>query len=155
MKEGYAFVVYAEVKEEQESVFPEKTVCYMGLKKSAFKFEASLTDKKTIQDVVDDVSNVFKNAGSQWTIAMSDIVLLAEGDQKYGDDFYIISGRKIQNLETQYQSTERGYAKRLKRSKVQYNLLDSGSAFYGTCMLNLDNKNHKKLGYNYLISTKQ
>ncbi len=78
-----------------------------------------------------------------------------EGDQKYGDDFYIISGRKIQNLETQYQSTERGYAKRLKRSKVQYNLLDSGSAFYGTCMLNLDNKNHKKLGYNYLISTKQ
>ena len=91
----------------------------MGLKKSAFKFEASLTDKKTIQDVVDDVSNVFKNAGSQWTIAMSDIVLLAEGDQKYGDDFYIISGRKIQNLETQYQSTERGYAKRLKRSKVQ------------------------------------
>ena len=52
MKEGYAFVVYAEVKEEQESVFPEKTVCYMGLKKSAFKFEASLTDKKTIQNVV-------------------------------------------------------------------------------------------------------
>ena len=98
---------------------------------------------------------LFKNAGSQWTIAMSDIVLLAEGDQKYGDDFYIISGRKIQNLETQYQSTERGYAKRLKRSKVQYNLLDSGSAFYGTCVLNLDNKNHKKLGYNYLISTKQ
>ena len=155
MKKGYAFVVYAEVKEDQERVFPKITVCYMGLKKSAFKFEASLTDKKTIQEVVDAVSNKFKKNGPQWTIAMSDIVLPTEEDQKYSDDFYIVSGRKIQNLETQYQHTEGGYARRLKRSKIQYNLLDSGSVFYGTCTLKLDNRNHKKLGYNYLISTKQ
>lgn len=154
MKEGYAFVVYAKVMENQKSVFPEKTICYMGLKKSAFLFEAKLVNKKTIQEIVDDVENKFKNGNAKWTIAISDIVLPEENGQNYSD-FCIVSGKKIQNLETQYKDTGNGFAKRLKRSKVQYNLLDSGSVFYGACSLNLDNPNHKKLGYNYLITTKK
>lgn len=154
MKKGYAFVVYAEVKEDQIPVFPQKTVCYMGAKKSAFEFEASMTDKNAIKEIVDDVSSQFKQDGPQWTIAISDIVLPTEEHQKYSDDFYIVSGRKIQNLETTYERMKGGYAKRLKRSKVQYNLLDSGSVFYETCSLTLNNANHKKLGYNYVITTK-
>ena len=57
--------------------------------------------------------------------------------------------KKIQNLETVY--NEKNHTRRLRKSQKQYNLVQSGSVFLEHCTINVDNENHKQIGYNYIV----
>lgn len=136
--DNFAFAVFAEVDD-----FPEKTIGYMGKKKSAFMVEAKEVDDI---DLVTMVKNAFKSESGVWEYALSDLVVA--GDMNY-TDFCIIQDKQQRNLETDYD--EKQHLKRMKKSQVGYHLVGRGSVFYQKCGLNIDNPNCEQIGYNKIV----
>lgn len=138
LKEGFMFGVYVDAEH-----LPDRTIAYMGQKRSAFMIMAEKTADKSLDEQVRDA---FKGTGEAWDYALSDLVV--SGDINC-HTFAIIEEKKLQNLETIYD--EKRQARRLRRSERQYNLIQSGSVFNGRCPLDLSNENCKQIGYNHIV----
>lgn len=138
LKEGYCFAVYVETEED---VLPQKTVAYMGKKKSAFLIE---TEKERPDDLSEKVQACFCE-GDIWYYALSDIVV--QQPLNYGQ-FCIVEEKYQRNLETIH--GENGHAKRVK-SEIRHHLIESGSVFYQTEPVIAENENAKQIGYNRVV----
>lgn len=134
----FSFAVFVDAKE-----LPQKTVGYMGKKKSAFLVEANEVENINLTKMVEDA---FAHESEVWYYALSDLVV--NNQLKY-DEFCIVEEKPLRNLETVYQ--EGNHLRKLKKSKIRYHLIQSGSVFYKKCSLNTENDNCKKIGYNHLV----
>lgn len=138
LKEGFSFAVYVEADR-----LPADTIAYMGQKRSAFRVTAQEAEG---ENLTEKVETAFAGETERWDYALSDLV--AEGSARCSS-FSIVEEKHLQNLETVYD--EKRHARRLRRSKRQYNLIRSGSVFYGKCPLNISNENCRQIGYNYIV----
>lgn len=137
-RRNYAFAVFAEC---EEGALPEKMIANMGLKKSAFLVECMPVEKN---DLEERIQKAVKGTES-WYYALSDILT---ADENF-DTFSIILKKQIRNMETNLEGRHFGEA--VKRSKKQYNLIESGSVFYGKNPIQNQNENLKRAGYNCIV----
>ena len=141
--EGYSFGVYVECDE-----LPKKSVQYMGQKKSAFLIEAILQETDGGSKLEDLVKERFCKETDSWFYALSDLYL--ENYSEGFGTFSVVEKKSLRNLETDYQTGKL----KTKRTKVQYNLISSGSVFFENNPLDCKNneEDHKyKMGYNHVI----
>ncbi len=138
LKAGYSFGVYVDAEK-----LPEKTIGYMGKKKSAFSIEAYISDAPTLEE---QVKECFSEADGKWFYALSDLVLT---DRAKYEDFCIVEEKYQRNLETVY--TADNHVKRLRKSEVRFHLIQSGSVFYKSCNLPLAGENCHQIGYNRIV----
>lgn len=138
LKEGFSFAVYVEADN-----LPSDTIAYMGQKRSAFRVTVREAEGEKLTEKVE---TAFAKGAERWEYALSDLV--AEGPV-YCSRFSIVEEKHLQNLETVYD--EKQHARRLRRSRRQYNMIQSGSVFYGECPLNISNENCRQIGYNYIV----
>lgn len=138
LKKGYSFAVFADVDK-----LPRDAVGYMGKKKCAFAIET-----KEVYDInlVGMVKECFKKSEEIWYYALSDIVI--DENVSY-NNFCIVEEKYQRNLETVY--CEDSYLKKLKKSEIRYNLIQSGSVFYKKCPIKLNNRNCEQIGYNKIV----
>ena len=160
LKKGYSFAVFADVEK-----LPENAIGYMGKKKCAFSIEMKkvddidhlwfpvkspsfLQETKKVDDIdlVGMVRELFKENDDTWYYALSDIVI--DKNTSY-DNFCIVEEKHQRNLETVYSETS--HLKKLRKSEIRYNLIQSGSVFYKSCNLELNNKNCEQIGYNKIV----
>ena len=137
-RKNYAFAVFAEC---EKGALPEKMIANMGLKKSAFLVECTPAEKN---DLEERIQKAVKGTES-WYYALSDI--LTE-DESFGT-FSIILKKQIRNMETNLEGRHFGEA--VKRGEKQYNLIESGSVFYGENPIQNQNDNLKRAGYNCIV----
>lgn len=137
LNDHYQFAVYVDA-----AYMPEKGIVFMGQKKSTFLVTAEETKDDNLEE---QVQNAFRE-GPEWFYALSDLVVT---EAPVYNSFCIVEQKKIQNLETVY--SEKNHTKRLRKSPKQYNLIQSGSVFFSHCPINIDNENHKQIGYNYIV----
>lgn len=141
--EGYSFGIYVECDK-----LPEKSIQYMGQKKSAFLIEA-IPQKLDSESSLDSlVKKRFRHETGSWFYALSDIYL----DQPFDglNTFSIVEKKSLRNLETDYQNGKL----KTKRTNIQFNLISSGSVFFEMNPLGcIDNsKDYKyQVGYNHVI----
>ena len=138
LKKGYCFAVLVDLKED---LLPEKTIVYMGKKKSAFLFQA---EEKKEMELISLVKNALTGK-EKWYYALSDVYV---GMSSRYTEFCIVENKYQRNLETVYK--EDGKMK-LKKSPVRFELIKTGSVFYGTCPEILENENCAQIGYNKII----
>lgn len=135
LKEGYSFAVYVEADK-----LPEKSIVYMGKKKSAFFVETAEGKSNQLEKTVSE----YFSTGDTWYYALSDIVL-----QKpmHFNQFSIVEEKYQRNLETIH---ENGRARR-RKSEVRYHLIESGSVFYMDEPTFDEHKNAEQIGYNKVV----
>lgn len=138
LQNGFSIAVFIEAER-----FPDKGFAYMGLKKSLFQVTAEEVKRN---DLIDKVEKAFEKGEEPWQYALSDIVIY---DVISYDTFCIVEKKEVRNLKTSYEMTN--YVNQLKRSNIQYNLIQSGSVFYRSCGLNLKNENCRQIGYNQMV----
>ncbi len=169
----FSFAVFIEVKSD---TFPDpvRTLCRMGQKQSLF--QVTLEEKK--DDLEERVRDAFsKETEEPWYYALSDIVLTEEVRYR---EFCIVEMKSVRNLETSY-NQKSTYIKKMRKNRVQYNLIESGSVFYGEfpvavseetapggnssggdgatesgeerlrTLQDLISPNHKKIGYSHIV----
>lgn len=142
IKKGYSFAVYMEAEAEN---LPESGIVYMGQKQSMFKLTVIPTKVPSLKEQVEAAFAACE--GAAWMYALSDLYV---GDKAFTlDTFSIVEEKYVRNLETVYQ--EEKQLKKVKKSKVRYNLIKSGSVFYEHCPLDLENRNVAQLGYNQIV----
>ncbi len=133
LKKGYSFALFVDADK-----LPEETVCYMGQKRSAFR----MTAVEAENNLEDKVKAAFAGSKEPWQYALSDIVL--EKVPVYSE-FAIVEKKQVRNLKTVYSG------KRIRQNESQLNLIESGSVFYKSCPVGLENENCKNIGYNHII----
>jgi len=136
LKEGHSFAVYVQAEK-----LPEKSMVYMGKKKSAFLVE---TEEKVSDELETKVKNFF-SAGKTWYYALSDIVI--QEPIKYRQ-FSIVEEKHQRNLRTVRDTGDRLSR---KKSKERYHLIESGSVFYIEEPSIVENKNATQIGYNRIV----
>ena len=138
MKSGYSFGVFVEAKE-----LPTETIAYMGKKKSAFRIQSQEVENGDLASIVE---SAFKDHPDTWYYALSDILL---DESPIYEEFCIVEEKHLRNLETVHSETS--CLRKLKKRRIRYQLIQSGSVFYRVCNLNVENENCKKIGYNHLV----
>lgn len=138
LKKGYSFAIFADVEK-----LPKNAIGYMGKKKCTFSIE---TKEVHDIDLAGMVRECFKKNDETWYYALSDIVI--DENTSY-DNFCIVEEKHQRNLETIYSETS--HLKKLRKSEIRYNLIQSGSVFYKSCHLKLNNKNCEQIGYNKIV----
>lgn len=138
LESGFSFAVYVDATR-----LPGRDICYMGQKKSAFLVTAKEVEGNLLASRVEQA---FAKEAQVWEYALSDLVV--SGELRY-DTFCIVEEKSIRNLETNHR--EKNYIRKIKKSKNQYNLIQSGSVFFKRCPLKLDNENCRQIGYNQIV----
>lgn len=146
MDKQYAFAVEIEVEEDNDKVFPDSIVAYMGRKQSAFMFMFSEMKEEPIQKKVEDA---FSGGNNEWYYALSDLYLT----DYVATEFAIVGKKKVRNLETKLLG--KNYAEKRRKTLHQISLIKAGSVFRQETIKNAVNKEKKEkynaAGYNYII----
>ena len=138
LKEKFAFGLYVNAEK-----LPEKAVIYMGQRKSAFLISAEICNDLPLTQQVKDT---FVKYPGKWQYALSDLIVDTKWKAK---DFFIAEEKQLRNLETVY--NEKKHIGRLRKSSQRFNLVQSGSVFYGSDGPTMSNENGKQIGYNYIV----
>lgn len=143
LAKNYSFAVIAEADS-----LPERSIIYMGLRRSAFIMECIKDCKINLES---EVKKAFADVKGIWFYALSDLYTVIP--ERF-DTFCIVKEKYAKNLQTQYNSKKHRNEK-LKRSEEQYALIGSGSCFYMKKPTLIQNKNGEDsssvIGYNKLI----
>lgn len=155
LKEGFSFAVFIEFSgEEKEKLL--KADCNqvpMGYRKSLFKTELTVNIEN---DLCKYVENAFSAWDSKWYYALSDLIV----ENVNHESFCVVESKQIRNLETNINHESNN--KRIQKSSIQYNLIESGSVFYcdgdetKTTIANMIgettiSENVKQIGYNHIV----
>lgn len=137
LRKGFAFAFFVET---EENALPEETICYLGQKRSAFRFTA-----KPHENDLEQCVKIAFGGGEKWFYALSDC--LAASETKNG--FSIVFKKSVRNLWVDY--SENNTAKRMSQSDKLLNLIESGSCFFEQTSRIQQNENCRNIGYNYCI----
>lgn len=138
LNDKFCFGVYLELDDDGIEL-EKKSVCHMGQKQSMFSIEFIEDENNLLEKIV----KKFKNEQQCWYYALSDIVITEEMNYS---EFCMINKKSIRNLETVIDNKQL----RTKRTKKQYNLIQSGSVFYLKNPFD-SKKNENCIGYNQLV----
>ena len=135
------FAVYVDVDAD---AFPPESVAYMGQKRAAFRVTAEPSDAPTLETQVETA--FADDSAEPWFYALSPLWVPADTACK---TFRIVEETSQRNLTTDYDAPTP--VRKLKRSPVRYNLIQSGSVFYGERPALSGDENCRKIGYNSVV----
>ncbi len=141
LHEDFRFAFFVEIDTDRAQL-PEKTVCYLGQKQSAFAFAAERRE----DDLGEQLKKAFDGQAEGWYYALSDLVV---GADFCPETFAIVQEKQVRNLKTNYRNASP--RNRYSRNESQLNLVECGSVFYQKQPKIKESANCAKIGYNYLV----
>lgn len=137
LNDDLAFAVFVEC---EDRFLPEKTIAYMGLKKSAFMVDTTAVLKNDLTERIQQALG----EGDEWYYAISDMMPVEKIET-----FSIIAKKQIRNLQTKMNQTS--FQNAVQRSRKQFNLIAAGSVFYQKMPEMIHNDNFEQAGYNCVV----
>ncbi len=146
LKKGYCFAVFVDAEE----LFQAGMVS-MGLGGCMFSLTSEPNREDDLEKCVTEAFAGNKENKEIWFYALSDLAVRGLWQQMESLDgsFYIVEQKQMRNLETVYKEQIR--LQKLRLSKNQMNMIQSGSVFFERCGLDLEDENCKQIGYNRIV----
>ncbi len=136
IKKGFSFAVYVDAAN-----LPEKSIGFMGKKKSAFSIEC--VAKPDDDQIENKVKSAFADSSVTCYYALSDLYALKSPNYTAA---CIVREKYQRNLQTDYEK------KRFIKNSNRINLIEAGSVFYQSDIETyFANANAKNIGYNSIV----